>query len=121
MKIGKTSVLQLSQDSETNFKRFLVSRVHPKYGRCLVYLPEKNIYTKGLNNFKIHQNFPKGFSLRIFIHASDQFWDETNRQMGYKLDPYDVATAQVIVSYIVIFCLKKVNAKYVCQNTQIGY
>ena len=107
--IGKTRVLQLSQDSHANFEKFLVSRVHPKYGRCLVYLPEKSSYTKGLNNFKIHQNFQKGFSLRIFIHASDQFWDVTNRQMGYKLDPYDVATAQVTVGHTMRFCLNSFN------------
>ena len=103
--LGNTRNLQLSEKTHGGNEIVLESRVHPKYGRCLVYSPERSIFTKGLNSFKIHQNLQKGFSLRIFIHANDQFWAVTNRQMGYKLDPYDVATAQVIYGHDSIFCL----------------
>ena len=96
--LGNTRTLELSGKSNNGYEKFLESRVHPKYGRCLVYSTERSTFTKGLNSFKIHQNLQKGFSLRIFIHANDQFWDVTNRQMGYKLDPYDVATAQVFIT-----------------------
>ena len=103
--LGNTRTLQLSGKTHSGNEIVLESRVHPKYGRCLVYSPERSIFTKGLNSFKIHQNLQKGFSLRIFIHANDQFWAVTNRQMGYKLDPYDVATAQVTYGHYSIFCL----------------
>ena len=101
--LGNTRTEYLSEKKHSGNEIVLESRVHPKYGRCLVYSPERSIIAKGLNSFKIHQNLQKGFSLRIFIHANDQFWAVTNRQMGYKLDPYDVATAQVTYGHDIAF------------------
>ena len=98
---GDTNTLFLSQEtvlSDSYLKHVIQSRIHPKYGKCIVYSPKKHSITKGLTSFKIQAS--QNFSLRVFIHASDQFWDATNREMGYKMDPFEKATAQVYYSDI---------------------
>ena len=90
-------MIELTGDqSKNSLNNELESRVHPKFGRCVVYSPMKSSITKGVVKVKIYQNFSQAVPLRIFIHADDQFWDATNHFMGYKLSPSDIATAQVL-------------------------
>ena len=94
--IGGTQKLNYIQN-DVNSNGPIVSRVHPKFGKCVVYSPMRDRVTKGVNTLKISQNNGLILPLRIFIHADDQFWDATNRNMGYKLETSDIATAQVFL------------------------
>lgn len=99
--LGNNNLLHLTQATVKNggyLQSILESRVHPKYGRCIVYLPKKSGITKGLNSIQIHQENSVKLSLRIFIHAEDNFWGATNREMGFRMDPFDVASTQVYYS-----------------------
>ena len=93
----KTEVRQFKITKQTQFLDPILSeRVHPKYGRCINFNPDENLHKLGLSTFQLTMNLDFNGSLRIFLHAKDQFWGATNRQMGYRLAPDESASTQVI-------------------------
>ena len=92
----KTKTRQFRITENTRFlDPILNERVHPKYGRCINFAPDDNLHNLGLSTFQMTMNSDFKGSLRIFLHAQDQFWGATNRQMGYRLAPDESASTQV--------------------------
>jgi hypothetical protein len=101
----KSDYKNIAADDENNFrinkastwevKSLIANRPHSKYGRCYTYTPDKERKKFGFDYCQIEPNKANPFPLRVFLHAEDQFWDATNRQMGYLVVANEVSTSQV--------------------------